>query len=377
MKKITKTLSILLGLFAAISFMGCSTGSDDSSTSSNSSSPSESGSGSSGESLTITYTSVKPANANTSMGGWIDLGTEYYTTDGSAYYPKDVPSAKTVIATAEQEGYSESYTLTAEDLPELTHKYLTFAGWYNENEQKVEVGSSIYSDTTLNAVWEDGKKTGSIVYKRTDEVNDSSKNIQGSAYTYSGNYNASYGTPVGILIVSKYSNAGTYSYFIMNFNESNEKLAWATEGSPASTTLYSELVGNGFNVSYGRNAYTRLTSYYKVDGSTIPAINYCNNLTENELAWFLPSQDEIGGIMTTYINTINNILKSLNNKGITATELDTTEDMYWTSSVTANNGSYAQTWNLSSFKNAKHEKTETHRVRAFAEVDTKFSASTD
>lgn len=347
-------LPAAMAVFMAISFVSCSNASDDSTNDTKGGNSSD-GTGSSGTSLTITYTSVKPDDANTGVGGWVDLHQEYYTMDGSEYYPKDVPSKKTVTATSEAEGYSESYVLTAEDLPELSHKYLTFAGWYDENNEKKEVGDSIFADTTLNACWEDGKKTGSIVYKRTDEVNTSANNILGSAYTYSGNYNKSFGTPVGILVQSKYYLAGTVSYFIMNLNESSERLSWAEENSIAATTMYDDLRCNGVSSdSYGRNAY----SYLK--DANAPAVEYCNGLDDNDLKWFLPSLGEINGIDSEQeLQTINNTLKSLNKNGVSANELtDGTEGIYWTSSVAPLDATLAQAWYLQKYDYVKSKKTE-------------------
>ena len=365
MKKIYSLFAVFT-VITAMNFIGCSDGvSDDS----GKNPPKQD---SSGTSLTITYTSIKPNDANTSVGGWVDLKREYYTMDGSEYYPKDVPSKKTVTATSEAEGYSASYKLTAEDLPELSHKYLTFAGWYDESNTKKEVGDSIFADTSLNARWEDGKTTGSIVYKRTDEVNTSANNILGSAYTYSGNYNKSFGTPVGILVQSKYYLADTVSYFIMNLNESSEKLSWAAENSTAATIMYNNLMCNGVSSdSYGRDAY----SYFQSDASIVPAIEYCNSLSGNGLTWFLPSLGEINGIDSAQkLQTINDTLKSLNTNGVSATELtDGTEGIYWTSSVAPIDGTLAQAWNLYKNTYEKSKKTESHFARAFADVDENFA----
>lgn len=380
-------LPAAMAVFMAISFVSCSNGSDDSTNDTKGGNSSD-GSGSSGTSLTITYTSVKPDDANTGVGGWVDLQKEYYTLDGSEYYPKDVPSKKTVTATSEAEGYSKSYKLTAEDLPELSHKYLTFAGWYDESNTKKEVGDSIFADTSLNARWEDGKTTGSIVYKRTDEVNTSANNILGSAYTYSGNYNKSFGTPVGILVQSKYYLADTVSYFIMNLNESSEKLSWAAENSTAATIMYNNLMCNGVSSdSYGRDAYSTLTGTYNLSADTIPAIKYCHDLTDNGLTWFLPSLSEINGLTDDCFELINNSLKTLNSNGITATELttdsteaeDNNDGVYWTSSISGTDGKVSQAWNL--FKSGSamkwsDYKTTAHRVRAFADVDENFAKST-
>ncbi len=375
-----KIFPILLGL-ALLFVLGCQTeSSDDSKKTSGGSGNSDSQS----TSLTITYTSIQPDDVYTTTGGWLDCSAKYYSADG--LYPSDVPSAKSVTATSEAAGYSASYTLTASDLPELSHEFLTFAGWYN-GDTKMEVGDSIYADTTLNALWQDGKKTGAIVYKKADkDVVSGSTNIFGSAYTYSGNYNANYGTPVGILVVSVYSLSSTESYFIMNPNESSEKLVWATEDSTPTTIIYRDLLDNGTSTqSYGSRAYSYLTSSpYNVKEDTIPAIKYCNDLTDNGLTWFLPSLSEINGLTYDYFDLINNSLEALNTNGIPATKLttdgseaeDSSDGVYWTSSVSGTNATVAQAWNLFMSGTAMKWldcKTGAHRVRAFAAVDENFA----
>ena len=377
-------LPAVMAVFMAVSFVSCSNGSDDSTNDTKGGNSSD-GTGSSGISLTITYTSVKPDDVDTKTSGWIDCSKKYFSASG--LYPSDVPSTKTVSATSEAAGYSASYTLTSDDLPELSHEFLTFTGWYDENDTKVSVGDPIYADTKLNARWEDGKKTGAIVYKKADsDVVVGSQNILGSAYTYSGNYNASYGTPVGILVVSKYALSDTVSYFIMNLNESSEKLLWAAENSDAAGTVYDELVDNGVTkASYGRIAYSTLTgTSYNLSADTIPAIKYCHDLTDNGLTWFLPSLSEINGLTDDRFELINNSLKTLNSNGITATELttdsteaeDNNDGVYWTSSISGSQEKVSMAWNLFKTGSAmswSDYKTTAHRVRAFADVDAKFA----
>lgn len=351
MKKIK--LVLLCGL-ATFFMMGCQQeASDDSKKVVPDSTPST-------EKVTITYTSNAPD------------GFVQFESSRIFEYPTKVPASKEVEITASDDGYSGSYTLTADDLPEYSEEKLLFDGWYNEDNQKVKVGDVIFADTTLNAVWKDGLVTGAIVYKPTTK-----SDYARSDYTYAGNFSANFGTPIGILVTYIPSNSNVEAYAIMNFTESDEELAWTTDES------------DGFDIDRGAsqsgtgNTATELIK--KLDkADTYPAFSYCYNLSSYEMQWFLPSKDEFHGIDQYNIELVNHSLEVLSKNNVTATKLseksaterdsDTNEpiDLYWTSTQYTLDSTVARCWKLDDSSNELSKKTISHKVRAFALLDAEF-----
>lgn len=351
MKKIK--LVLLCGL-AAFFMMGCQPeASDDSKKVVPNQTPST-------EKVTITYTSNAPDGF---------AGFAYAKVSA---YPTKVPASKQVEKTASENGYGGSYTITADDLPEYSEEKLLFDGWYNEANQKVKVGDVIFADTTLNAVWKDGLVTGAIVYKPTTK-----SDFAKSDYTYAGNYSASFGTPIGILVSYVPSNGDEEKYVVMNFTESDAELAWTT----AETGLDSQL--QQLQSFTGSDVTEMIKGRDQPD--TYPAFSYCYNLSSNGMQWFLPSKDEFFGINLSNIELVNHSLEVLSKNNVTATKLSeksATErdsvtgdpvDLYWTSTQYNTDGSLAKCWKLAASSiDATSKKTVTRKVRAFALLDDGF-----
>lgn len=345
---------VLLCCLAAFFMMGCQPeASDDSKKVVPNQTPST-------EKVTITYTSNAPDGF---------AGFAYAKVSA---YPTKVPASKQVEKTASENGYGGSYTITADDLPEYSEEKLLFDGWYNEANQKVKVGDVIFADTTLNAVWKDGLVTGAIVYKPTTK-----SDFAKSDYTYAGNYSASFGTPIGILVSYVPSNGDEEKYVVMNFTESDAEMAWTT----AETGLDPQL--QQLQSFTGSDATEMIKGRDQPD--TYPAFSYCYNLSSNGMQWFLPSKDEFFGINLSNIELVNHSLEVLSKNNVTATKLSeksATErdsvtgdpvDLYWTSTQYNTDGSLAKCWKLAASSiDATSKKTVTRKVRAFALLDDGF-----
>lgn len=305
------------------------------------------------EKVTITYTS----NAPDGFAGFAHAQ--------ASAYPTKVPASKQVEITASEDGYSGSYTITANDLPEYSEERLLFDGWYNESNQKVKVGDVIFEDTTLNAVWKDGLVTGAIVYKPTTK-SDYAK----SDYTYAGNYSAKFGTPIGILVSYVPSNGDSENYVVMNFTESDTELAWATKRVEIEYELL-DIPGASATATIKERGEA---------ADNYPAFSYCYNLSSNEMEWFLPSKDEFFGINQYNIEFVNHSLEVLSKNGVKVTKFSEesaieTElvDLYWTSTQYKTDGTLAKCWKLADIStDVPQKKTDTFKVRAFALLDEGF-----